>query len=103
MTLKIRDIIPCFAEGTAVRRVSKAAQVSLAGGGGTDMGAGIAAAAELRPRPDVIVVLTDGFTPWPVLGPAGIKVVIGLLLEDAFAPQWHPTPDWATTVRIEPD
>jgi hypothetical protein len=49
----------------AVRRVSRATQVQLAGGGGTDMGRGIYDAAELKPRPSVVIVLTDGFTPWP--------------------------------------
>jgi len=33
----------------AARRVSRAAEVQLAGGGGTDIGAGIEAAASLRP------------------------------------------------------
>ena len=44
----------------AVRNVTRASQVLLAGGGGTDMGAGLAAAAALRPRPSVVIVLTDG-------------------------------------------
>ncbi len=52
------------------RRVTRATQVQLAGGGGTDMGAGIHAAAGLRPRPSVVIVLTDGFTPWPEQPPA---------------------------------
>jgi predicted metal-dependent peptidase len=86
----------------AVRRVSRAAQVELAGGGGTDMAAGIAAAAELRPRPSVIVVLTDGFTPWPDRPPKGIRVVVGLLVQ-AVGPYAHfPPPPWARTVRVEP-
>jgi predicted metal-dependent peptidase len=97
----------------AVRRVSRAAQVELAGGGGTDMGRGIEAAAALRPRPAVVVVLTDGFTPWPSAPPKGVRVVIGLLREGpatgpmgpmgpmhgmagAFAP-----PPWARTIEIE--
>lgn len=84
----------------AVRRVSRAAQVDLAGGGGTDMGEGIAAAAGLRPRPSVIIVLTDGFTPWPQEPPRGIRVIVGLLREGAFAPHWQP-PAWARTVVIE--
>ena len=41
------------------------------------MGAGIAAAAALRPRPAVTVVLTDGYTPWPERAPKGIRVVVG--------------------------
>jgi predicted metal-dependent peptidase len=82
-------------------RARRAAQVKLAGGGGTDMGAGIEAAAALRPRPDIIVVLTDGFTPWPEDPPAGIRVVVGLLLGGWDEPP--ETPAWARTVLIDPD
>lgn len=81
-------------------RVSRAAQVRLAGGGGTDMGAGIAAAAALRPRPSIVIVLTDGYTPWPERPPRGIRVVVGLLADAMYAPQWSP-PHWARTVVIE--
>jgi predicted metal-dependent peptidase len=83
----------------AVRRVSRAAHVDLAGGGGTDMGAGIDAAAALRPRPSVIIVLTDGYTPWPGTPPPGIRVIVGLLTEEATGPEWRP-PAWARTVEI---
>ena len=40
-------------------------QTQLRGGGGTNMGAGIEAALTLKPKPDVVIVLTDGFTPYP--------------------------------------
>jgi predicted metal-dependent peptidase len=83
----------------AVQRVSHARQITLAGGGGTDMGAGIAAANALRPRPPVVIVLTDGYTPWPHRRPRGSKVVVGLLGEPgAPTPQ---VPTWARTVLIE--
>ncbi len=85
-----------------VRRVSSATQVRLAGGGGTDMGAGIHSAAQLRPRPSVVIVLTDGFTPWPEKPPAGIRVVVGLLVEGARPAGWAP-PEWARAVVIEDD
>jgi predicted metal-dependent peptidase len=82
--------------------VTSAKQVQLAGGGGTDMGAGIAAAASLRPRPSVVIVLTDGFTPWPERPPKGIRVVVGLLVEpDAPMAHLYPAPGWARTVRID--
>ena len=42
-------------------------QIRLEGAGGTDMAAGIAAAAETKP--DAIVVITDGWTPWPQPSP----------------------------------
>jgi VWA-like domain (DUF2201)/Putative metallopeptidase domain len=90
----------------AARRVSRAAQVELAGGGGTDMGAGIAAAAGLRPRPSIVIVLTDGYTPWPDRPPSGIRVIVGLLVEGGSSgsgvspPGWSP-PAWARTVVID--
>ena len=60
------------------------------------MGAGIAAAAALQPRPAVtVVVLTDGFTPWPDDPPRGTRVVIALLGDDA-----PDGPDWARSVRV---
>ena len=40
-------------------------QASVNGGGGTDMGAGFRAAVKQKTKPDIIVILTDGDTPWP--------------------------------------
>ena len=56
-------VLACDTAVAPARRITSARQVELVGGGGTDMGAGIAAAAALRPRPAVTVVLTDGYTP----------------------------------------
>lgn len=84
----------------AVRRVTSASQVQLVGGGGTDMGAGIAGAAALRPKPSVVVVLTDGFTPWPDRPPKGVKVVVGLLTHDLGHGAWS-APAWARAVVID--
>lgn len=86
--------VPVFAVDTvvhAVRRVRSAREVHLAGGGGTDMGAGIAAALARRPRPEVIVVLTDGYTPWPSRAPSGCRVVVGILGADESGPEWART------------
>lgn len=83
----------------AVRRVSRADQVELLGGGGTDMGAGLTAAYELRPRPSLVVVLTDGYTPWPPEPPRGQRVVVGLLAEGLSETPWPP-PDWARSIVI---
>lgn len=89
-------VIPCDAAAGAVQRVSRASQVELLGGGGTDMGRGIAAASRLRPPPDVIVVLTDGLTPWPAEGPRAVRVVVGLLRG-----RTRPVPGWARVVEID--
>jgi predicted metal-dependent peptidase len=88
-------VLACDAAAAPAQRVTAARQVQLVGGGGTDMGAGLAAAAVLRPRPAVIVVLTDGLTPWPDGPPRGIRVVVGLLGEEA-----PDAPGWARTVRV---
>ena len=92
-------VLACDAAVHTVRRVRHAGQVELVGGGGTNMGAGIAAAVAGKPRPHVVVVLTDGFTPWPRTGPKGTKVIVGLLGPDAF--RLPPTPGWARTIRID--
>ena len=92
-------VLACDTHAHAVRRVSSARQVVLEGGGGTDMAAGIGAALALRPRPQLVVVLTDGLTPWPDTPPrASTKVVVGLIGDRGSAP---PVPAWARSVRIE--
>jgi len=90
-------VLACDTAVAATQRVSSARQVQLVGGGGTDMGAGIDAAAALRPRPAVAVVLTDGYTPWPAAAPKGMRVVVGLI--GAQAPE---APSWTRAVRVEP-
>ncbi len=91
-------VLACDTAVGPAQRVTSARQVQLVGGGGTNMGAGIAAAAALRPRPLVTVVLTDGYTPWPPEPPKGMRVVVGLLGAQAPA-----APAWARAVRVEPD
>jgi hypothetical protein len=89
-------IVCCDAEAYEAQRVMAAREVKLLGGGGTDMGAGLREAADLRPRPDLVVVLTDGYTPWPAIAPRGIEVVVGLIGGGGTAPPW------ARAVSIEP-
>lgn len=80
----------------AVTTVRRAGAVRLAGGGGTDMALGIQAAEELRPRVDVIIVLTDGQTGWPGR-PAAIPVIAVLIGRTrADLPR---TPDWIQRVE----
>jgi len=90
-------VLACDTAVAPAQRVSSARQVQLVGGGGTNMGAGIDAAAALRPRPAVTVVLTDGYTPWPAGPPKGMRVVVGLLGDHA-----PDAPPWARAVRVEP-
>ncbi|MGH3171769.1 MAG: VWA-like domain-containing protein, partial [Trebonia sp.] len=91
-------VLACDTAVGPAQRVSSARQVTLVGGGGTNMGAGISAAYSLRPRPAVCVVLTDGYTPWPSDAPKGMRVVTGLLGDNA-----PEGPAWARSVRVTAD
>ena len=73
-----------------------AARVELVGGGGTDLRIGISAALCARPRPDLLIVLTDGYTPWPE-SPPNQPVIIGLVGD---APSSPPPPAWAKVIAI---
>ncbi|GAA0350882.1 VWA-like domain-containing protein [Actinoallomurus spadix] len=87
-------VITCDVEAYAPQAVHQVADLRLAGGGGTDMRTGLAAAVNLRPRPDLIVALTDGHSPWPNTPPRKTRVVIGLMDPTGEAP------DWADSVLI---
>ena len=91
----------CDAAVHTVQRVRRASDARLGGGGGTDLRAGLAAVERQRPRPDVLVVLTDGYTPWPPAPPAGAAVVVGLLARDGQV--LPPTPPWATRIECRLD
>ncbi|MDY7103256.1 MAG: VWA-like domain-containing protein [Actinomycetota bacterium] len=90
-------LITCDAAVHDVSWVRGVAGLELTGGGGTDMAVGIAHAAGLRPRPDVIVVLTDGLTPWPDAPPPGTTVIVGLIARRYGA----APPPWARTVLVD--
>ncbi len=87
----------------AVRAAATARTVDdlvLVGGGGTDLGVGIDAAVDHRPPPHLIVVLTDGHTPWPAERPAA-EVVVGLLATEESMPPPPDPPAWTTVVPID--
>jgi len=73
------------------QRVRSHRKVALRGGGGTDMRVGIRAA--LEGDPDLIVVFTDGETPWPEERPR-VPVVVACTTE-------AEAPSWAKVVRVK--
>lgn len=82
----------------ATTDLRSAQDVKLIGAGGTDMRIGLRAVEDERPRPDLVLVLTDGDTPWPRTPPPGTAVVVGLLGRRR-GPALPPTPAWATRVE----
>ncbi|WP_217241923.1 VWA-like domain-containing protein [Streptomyces sp. AC555_RSS877] len=70
-------VLPCDAAARVVHPLCRGEGIPLMGGGGTDLRTGFARALRTRPRPDVVVVLTDGQTPWPDTRPP-CRTVVGL-------------------------
>lgn len=87
-------ILACDAESAVPQRVRSVAEIRLVGGGGTDMRVGIAAAEATRPVPHVVIVLTDGDTPWPS-APSRSSLVCAVIGNRSAV-----TPEWATTAHI---
>lgn len=80
--------VPVVAGDTVARSsktVSHLKQVTWDGGGGTDMRL-VLGAADKKYTPDVIVLVTDGYTPWPDKKPRYRLVVA--CTTDAHVPQW---------------
>ena len=71
------SVYSCDSAVHTVQTVCSSEEIVLVGGGGTNMVRGILRAAAASPRPDVVVVLTDGYTPWPGQSP-GPRVVAGI-------------------------
>jgi hypothetical protein len=99
-------VLPCDAAARIVHPLCRGEGIPLIGGGGTDLRTGFAKALRTRPRPDVLVVLTDGLTRWPQERPA-CRTVVGLFPRRARSwrehnPEYVPDapPAWARVVDI---
>lgn len=92
-------VICCDRRAHGVQTVRRAEDIELIGGGGTDQREGVSAALALRPRPDLILVLTDGQTPWPDRRPP-VPVVIGLVEPGPGLRAEAPPPAWARTIPL---
>jgi predicted metal-dependent peptidase len=93
-------VLSCDAAAGVAVPLCRAESIPLIGGGGTDMRQGIERVLAQRPRPDVVVVLTDGETPWPDTQPA-CRMVVGRFARRAENRyEYVPPPDWARVVTI---
>jgi predicted metal-dependent peptidase len=76
--------------------ITNTQKIKLGGGGGTDMRVIFEAVQKMRTPPQVLVLATDGYTPWPAVMPREYKTVIVKTTKDV------TTPDWARTVFLDP-
>lgn len=76
------------------QKIRSIKELDLAGGGGTDMGEMIRQAASQKPKPEIIIVITDGHTPWGKK-PKGTSVIAAM-------PEGAPKAEnWIKTVTIK--
>jgi predicted metal-dependent peptidase len=101
-------IIPCDAVPYEAIRVFHGSdwlkvRQGLSGGGGTDMVAGLNAALALKPKPEAVIVLTDGHTPFPSTRPKDTAVIWAIWRYGDGEPPKPPMPPWrARDVVIVP-
>jgi predicted metal-dependent peptidase len=89
------DAVPYEAVQILNRRDWELARGKMRGGGGTDMRAGIRAAMALEPLPDAIIVLTDGYTPFPdPPRPTEPPIIWGIWQYGDEEPPQPPCPPW---------
>jgi predicted metal-dependent peptidase len=99
------SVLSCDAAAHVTHQLCRAEGIPLVGGGGTDLRTGFAQALRGSPRPDVLVALTDGQTPWPEARPPG-RTVVGLFPrprpsgehDPGYAPDTPPA--WARVVTV---
>ena len=90
------EVVAADTDVRACEKVFNAGQVALIGGGGTDMARAMEHVMEEFPRPNVLIVVTDGATDWPNKElPA--KCVAAITRQSS----WGTPPDWIKTVNLE--
>jgi len=74
--------------------------LKLPGGGGTNMIKGIEFAVKQKPIPDSILVLTDGYTPYPN-EKYNIPVLFGIIGQNKLNPRaMPPNPPWGVDTHV---
>lgn len=70
----------------------------VSGGGGTNMRVGVLAAKKQKVKPDIIVLLTDGDTPWPSAEEVkGTTIITGIVHESGT----NGCPPWMNPIHID--
>jgi predicted metal-dependent peptidase len=80
-------VLATDAEAHTCQRVFNPRQVEIMGGGGTNMESGIARAMQLRPRPGIVIVISDCHNYWEDAKPARVSVVV-VRVGTGDAPAW---------------
>lgn len=92
------QLVACDAQVHALKPVQRWEQIPglLKGGGGTDFRPVFDALARAKPRPEVVIVMTDLYGPAPELTPAWCHVIWLAVGESVGS-----SPGWGTIIRVE--
>lgn len=92
------QVVSCDTVTGDLHPVRSVDDVVLTGGGGTDLRPAVATVARARPRADLVVVLTDGDTPWAPAPPPGNRTAryVAVLV----AGDRHTVPGWFTKIVV---
>lgn len=94
-------IINCDAADNVAVVVRDLKDFEIIGGGGTDMRVGIKAAAEMKPAADIIITITDGYTPWPSEIPyQNMKATYIALIVSKGKRKPKAPPEWMKVIEV---
>lgn len=88
------DAVPYEAIQVLTRSDWLKVQQGMRGSGGTDMVAGLNAALQMKPTPEAVIVLTDGYTPFPKTRPKRTQVIWAIWSLGGDEPPTPPCPPW---------
>jgi predicted metal-dependent peptidase len=77
-------------------------QIKYSGGGGTDMRVAYTALSEYKVKPNLVICITDGFTPWPEKEIPHTKNIVVLLHDPNTKPEdaMRNAPSWAKVIPV---
>jgi predicted metal-dependent peptidase len=93
-------VLPCDSKVHEVAKIKSfdLTKLRIKGGGGTDMSVGIYEALKIRPRVNIVVILTDGATPWPERKPVGSILYLAVLTSKSYE---KFVPEWMTSIVMD--
>lgn len=94
------QLVSVDAEVHSIGQVKHPRDIKLKGGGGTDMRLGYKALEGAKQKPDLIVCITDGYTPWPDAPVARTKNIICLTTKKGHGAE-DQVPKWAKVIWAE--
>lgn len=93
-------LVSVDAEVHSIGEVKNVKDIKLSGGGGTDMRLGYKALNEGKKKPDLIICITDGYTPWPKEPNPRTKNIVCLTTRQGHGAE-SEVPKWAKVIWAE--